>query len=256
MLKLLSSSNIVALGNKVKLEAIDGLPPYTYSLSNNGDGGFVDANGFYTAPLSNNKGYQVIIVKDADGKKATFKISILSQLQLVCEIIQTCMGLDPKQVYIYNQKINIPPDNKLYIAVGFSNIKVIGSNKKYSDGANDALTETSCVSSQGVLKIDILSRGYDALNRKEEVISSLTSTFSNRIQTANSFKLARIPTAFNDLSQQEGSAIPFRFNINVNMHYMTRTTKLVDSFDGATAMLDLNEVVIDGAILDNSSARS
>ena len=251
MLNLLASNTIIAVGNKLLVEAVDGVPPYVYSLVAGGDGGSITATGEYQAPLVNNKGFQDILVTDDNSDTATITISILNHLQLVAEIIQKQLSLDGDQVYIYNQKITVPKDNKMYVAIGVSNMKVIASNMKVIDGV-----ELSYTNSQANLKIDIMSRALEAFNRKEEVVSSLRSVLAQRTQTANMFKIAEVPNSFNDLSGIDGSAIPYRYNVSVNMIYSLRTTKDVDYYDGETALVTPSELNNDGTILDSSEARA
>ena len=38
--------------------------------------------------------------------------------QIICEIIQTYMGLTSDQIYIYNQRKKIPPSEGLFVVVG------------------------------------------------------------------------------------------------------------------------------------------
>lgn len=250
MLSLLASNIAIAVGNKLVVEAVDGTPPYVYSLVTGGDGGSITQDGEYQAPLNNALGFQTILVTDDAQATASIDISILNHLQLVADIIQNQLGLNNDQVYIYNQKINIPKDNKMYIAVGVSGFKVIASNMKVIDGVEYSYTNT-----QASIKIDILSKTLEAYNRKEEVISSLRSVLSQRTQTANMFKIAEIPSSFNDLSGIDGSAIPYRYNVSTNIIYSLRSSRDIDYFDGETAIVTPSELVDDGIILDSAEAR-
>jgi hypothetical protein len=83
------------------------------------------------------------------------------------------------------------------------------------------------------LSIDIISRSTQALLRKEEVLMALNSNYSEYQQEANSFYIGRLPVGaqFVNLSQIDGAAIPYRFNISINMQYFSRRIKPVDYFD-------------------------
>jgi hypothetical protein len=236
-LSLAVSSTIMTPGNKIRLEASGGTVPYTYSLAPDGDGGSILTGGYYQASLSLIKGYQTIIVTDNLGATAEKTIYILSQPQLLCQIIKTFMGLSDDQVYLYNQKFDYPKDNRIYVAVKIQTIKPFGSSSKYY-GTYEELSTNVMAS----LSIDIMSKSMEALTRKEEVILALRSQISQRIQVDNSFKVGELPTSFTDLSQIEGSAIPYRFNISVNMHYALMVTKNTDYYENFEEIdLEFNE---------------
>lgn len=135
----------------------------------------------------------------------------------------------------------------MYIAIGIGNTKVIASNMKVIDGV-----ENSYVSAQGSVTINVMSKTLEAFNRKEEVVSSLRSVIAQQVQTQNSFKLGEIPTAFNDLSNIDGSAIPYRYTISVNMLYSTRTVKTVEYYEGENMIINPVEIFTNEVILDTS----
>ena len=222
MLRLLSNTNIGNEGGSIVFEAVGGTGPYVYSLGT-GIGGTIDSSGIYTVPYD--VGNQEIIVTDSLLETVTRTISVLNPIQTICHIIKTFMELDDDQVYIYNQKVMVPKDYKLYVAVGISSIKPFAS-KSVFDGTN----EVSTTNVQASISINIMSRGPDALNKKEMVIMSLNSMFSRNIQAAQGFKIAKLPTGFNDLSNIDGSAIPFRFNISVNVLYSIKRVKSADYY--------------------------
>jgi hypothetical protein len=207
------------------LLATGGTPPYSYKVLQGGIGGYINpVNAIYSAP--NAYGIDTIQIVDNVGAIVQIDILVGSAIQLVCDIIQTYMGLSQGQVYLWDQKINIPTDYRLYIAVGISSCKPFGNSNRVVNG----------ISMQGVnmlarLDINILSRTADALNLKEQILLALNSTYAEQQMEKNSFQIAAIPTGFVNLSQIDGPAIPYRFVISTNLQYFVPSTMPIQYFD-------------------------
>lgn len=212
--------------------ASGGTAPYVFSILPNGAGGSINpSTGKYTAPniLNNDPELQSdnVQVTDAAGAVATLKITVMSPILLVCDIIRQEMELTNDQCYLYDQKINIPKDSRLYIAVGVLQPRPFGnSTKLQSDG-----TVVQSVNMRVLLSIEILSRSTDALNRKEEILLALKSIYAQQQMTANTFFIAPLTTSFVALNEIDGPAIPYRFNLSVNMQYFVKKIKPVPYFD-------------------------
>lgn len=85
----------------------------------------------------------------------------------------------------------------------------------------------------GVLTIDLISRSFEAYRRKEELLMALASNYSLTQQERNSFFIGKRPAGgqFVNLSNIDGAAIPYRFNLSLNIQYFSTVTKAVDYFD-------------------------
>lgn len=211
--------------------ASGGTGPYTWSVLPGGAGGSIGAStGLYTAPavLSTDpkKAYDVVKVVDSVLAEATIQILAGNPLQLVCDIIQREMGLAQGQVYLWDQKIDTPNDSRIYIAVGVLSTKPFG-NRNAPDSSGPGVVSKQSVNVLATLSIDIMSRSPEARERKEEVLMALFSDYSKLQQTTNSFGIARLASSFQNLSEIEGAAIPYRFNISVNMQYVVRKASAV-----------------------------
>ena len=208
--------------------ATDGVPPYTYTILHNDAGGSINsATGAYVAPAVCPNKSDTIQCQDSMGTISTLSILVGNPLLLFCDIIKNGLGLDESQVYLYNQKINIPIDSQLYISVGILNNSVFGNSLSYDSNGN-AIQKINMKSTLGV---DILSRSTEALFRKEEVVMALNSHYSQQQQEHNSFYIARIPSSFVNLSELEASAIPYRFHFDVNIQYSREKLTTADYFD-------------------------
>jgi hypothetical protein len=80
-----------------------------------------------------------------------------------------------------------------------------------------------------VLDLDIISRGPDARDRKEEVVMAFNSTYAQQQQEINSFYIGKLPPGakFINLSEIDGAAIPYRYRISTVLQYtVTKTTPI------------------------------
>ncbi len=225
----------MAPGLTASLIGQGGQAPYVYSLVS-GPGSVNASSGVYTgpstAPSDPSLATAVIRVTDDDDATADHEISILDPLQLVCEIIQRELGLSNGRVYIWDQKQNEPKDSAMYVVVSVLTAKPFGNTRRY-EATEDDLGVVQSLNMLATLSIDIKSRSTEALRRKEEILMALNSDYSQRQQTKNSFFIGALPpgSQFVNLSIADGTAIPYRFNIGVNMQYFVRKLKSVPFFD-------------------------
>lgn len=210
---------------------IGGSGPYTYTVVSNprDAGGSIDSStGVYTSPASST-GVDTILVTDSLSATAMSTILVGLPIQLVCDILQNQMALSNGRVYLWDQKINQPSDNSLYIAVSIDSCKPFGNIITRSFGSGLQAIQT--VNMQATVGIDIISRGTDARDRKEEIIMALGSDYAESQMELNSFFVAPISSAFVNLSHLDGTAIPYRFHIETNMLYIATKQLAVPYFD-------------------------
>jgi len=236
--------SMISAGRSMMIEPSDGVEPYTFEVKALGAGGTIDVDGLYTAPSyipdQPNKSYDTIIVTDADLTVVEHIVNLGTPIKFLGEIIRREMDLQPDQVTLYNQKFTIPKDEKVYISVGYLSQKPFSNNISYS-GEGSGLMEIQNTNIRAVMTVEIQSRNTSALNRKEEILFAVNSTFAKQMMEANSFSIAKISSNFVNLSREEGSGIPYRFNISLVMHYTVTKTKNVSYFSNFQS----NNVVID-----------
>lgn len=223
-LSLAQSATAVATTCPASFVGIGGTPPYVYSVLPNGAGGTINSrSGRYTSPAvaSSDPKFasDTIQVVDSTSATATTKILVGTPLILFCDIIQNQLGLANGRVYVWDQKIFQPTDSGLYIAISVPRCKPFG-NVNETISSSGGMTQIQSVNMLAVLDIDIISRGPEARDRKEEVILALKSQYAEQQQEAGSFSIGTISTAFLNLSLVDGAAIPYRYRISVQMQYV------------------------------------
>lgn len=223
---------IVGVGVRVPVMAFDGVQPYTFSIAPGGAGGSIDQDGIYTAPAyisapraDISETFDTIIATDADGETASYIMGIGYSTKFIADIIAKELGLAPDQVLIENQKFTLPPDKRLYVSIKTLTSRAISNRNHFVDG--DSAQSVNMVSP---VDIGIYSRTTEALTRKEEVVMALNSNYAKNQQQLNSFLIGKVGTIV-PLSNIDGAAIPFFFNINVNIQYAVSKQKPVDYFD-------------------------
>lgn len=221
----------------VSFAAAGGVEPYLFEVVPGGAGGSINmTTGVYTAPnvASSDvlKSYETIRVTDYNSEEATAQVMVGTPLLLFCEILQRVLGLAPGRVYLWDQKILQPTDQGLFIAVSVPSCRPFG-NINRPESVVGGLEQTQFVSMLAKLDIDIISRGPAARDRKEEVILALNSNYAQRQQEANGFSIGKLPSigGFTNISMVDGTAIPYRYKISVNMQYAYAMTTPIDYFD-------------------------
>lgn len=225
-MNILFNSDALGFGIKSSFKGTGGTAPYAYSVVPGGVGGQIDSNGLYTA--GNKVGKDTIKVSDDDGKVAYKEVFVGTAQHLLCDIIQKELGLAQGRVYIFDQKLFMPTDEGLFVAVSVLSCKPFGNQNKYN-GALD--TQEQSANFYASMQLDIISRGTDALFRKEEVVMALKSDYAERQQELNNFLIGSLPSAFTNLSQIDGSAIPYRFSITLGLQYQVRKISPTSYFD-------------------------
>lgn len=151
-------------------------------------------------------------------------------LKNICSLIRDFMKLDNEHIYIYNNKWFIPEDKGLCVVVGCQNIQVLSNNCYYED-INNNFQEVLENKNRADISINIFSYNNDALYRKEEILMALNSTNSVNIQDKNGFKIFRLPNAFNNASEQDGTKILNRYIINFSVLYNTTMVNNVNYYN-------------------------
>lgn len=154
-------------------------------------------------------------------------------IKSICKILQHQLSLTDNQIWIYNQKRDIPNDFGVYYVVSYLGQRIIGNVRK-EVATEDGLMEYQSVHNLAEFRIDILSRSSNVRNMRDLAVMALNSTYSQQVQEADSFQIARNSFQVTNTSEVEGVAELNRYSISFNVTYMTQTSKSIDYFDTFT----------------------
>ena len=151
----------------------------------------------------------------------------------ICNILKNDLGLSNEQIWIYNQKRDIPNDFGVYYVVNYLGQRIIGNTRK-EIATENGLMEYQSVHVLANFSVDVLSRSNKAREMKDQVLMSLNSTYSQQVQEANSFQIARNSFQVTNTSEVEGVAELSRYSISFNVTYMAGRSKSIEYFDTFT----------------------
>jgi hypothetical protein len=147
--------------------------------------------------------------------------------KILCDIIQTAMGLADGRVVAYSQNFDAPKDANIYVVVATGPTRVIGSSKRFNPSTNE---EEKCISIAQTFNVEITSKNRDALNRKEEIVVALRSDYAQTKMEENQIAIFRTPQIL-DLSFIEGASSLHRYRIPVIIHLVKRYSNAVNYID-------------------------
>lgn len=230
---LLRNAKAVGPGRKITFLAVDGVAPYTYALEPDGIGGSIDAvTGVYTAP-EESFGTDVVTVTDSTPVTpltASASIRVGTPYDLVCDILETELGNLVGSVMFYNQKYNIPNDDKMHVLMRVLNPVLFG-NKNQMDSSGAGVNSVQSINAADLISLDIYSRSDTILFFKNRIAMALNSNYAKQQFASNGFFVSKLPSAFVNLSYQEGAAMLYRFNGTFTLKYFQTMTKAVNYFD-------------------------
>ena len=236
-LTVAQSATAVCPNIQASFYASGGTAPYLYEVLAGGAGGSINpSTGIYVAPgvvqEDPSKLFDTIQVTDYANQTVTAQILVGTPLLLFAEILQKEMGLSSNRVVLWDQKLFQPKDNGLWIALSVPICKPFGTSNRAS-ASESGMVSRPFVSMLAVVDIDIISRGPQARDRKEEIILALNSVYAQQQQDANSFYIGKLPPSgqFLNLSDIDGAAIPYRYKISVQMQYAFEKSKAAPYFD-------------------------
>lgn len=168
-----------------------------------------------------------------DGSTAVDRV-----FDILMKILVHEMDLDPGRIWVFNPEFKIPSDQGMFIVLECFPTKVISSRNVLA--TSGAFTETQEMSTLEQINIMVFSKNFEAMQRKEEVIMAMVSTYAQQIQESNSIKINRI-MPIQDLSMLEGGALLYRYDILVSLFAWYSKTKAVDYYDTFPVKTRIND---------------
>lgn len=157
----------------------------------------------------------------------------MEPIKHICDILKHELSLTNEQIWIYNQKRDIPNDFGTYIVVDYVGQKVIGNSRR-EVATEQGLIEYQSVHSLANISVNLFSRDPLVRNTKDLVLMALNSTFAQQIQEKYSFQIGRNSFQVTNTSEVEGVAELNRYSISFNVTYMSETSKVIEYFDTFT----------------------
>lgn len=167
------------------------------------------------------------------------QIEHITSLDLLRDIIQQEMILDDDQIYIYAQPNIIPTDKRLYVVIEYKYSKVY-SNRNLTPVNDGIITEEQNVNTQEFLTVQLFSRSFEALQRKEEAAMALRSVYAQQQQEKYSFKMSVNPQIL-DLTSLEASAMLYRYDLPIVFLSAYQKIKTVAWYDSYLASVRVND---------------
>lgn len=152
-------------------------------------------------------------------------------IKIIALILEHELNLKNDQVVLTNQKFNIPPDDRLYLAVELMGSRPFGVKTAYeADPITGELLEAQSVNCQEMYSVLAYSKGPTARQRHWEIASALGSTFAQQQQEEHSFKIGYLPR-MTDVSGLDGTSRLNRYRLTFVALVAYRKTKPVEYFD-------------------------
>lgn len=157
----------------------------------------------------------------------------MEPIKSICKILQVQLGLTDEQIWIYNQKRNIPNDFGAYYVVSYLGQRIIGNIRK-EVATENGLMEYQSVHSLAEFRLDLFSRNPKVRDMRDQAIMALNSTYSQQVQESEGFQIGRNSFQVTNTSEVEGVAELSRYSISFNVTYMSETSRSIDYFDTFT----------------------
>lgn len=163
-------------------------------------------------------------------------------IKIIGDILKDCMSLTDDQIFIYNQDFKVPETSGLFIVMQYNSSQNYSTNNEFipaDEGVEGAQEKISMLNRESYT-INVISKNDEARQKKEEVVMSLNSNYSQDQQGLYQFKIANLSDSFTNVSELEGAGMLNRFAITVNLlafYDKTLNTSYYDTFT--------NEIEID-----------
>lgn len=174
------------------------------------------------------------------------QIEHITSLDLLRDIVQQEMSLQDDQIYIYAQPNIMSTDPRLFVVIEYKYGKAY-SNRNLNPISGDMLTQEQNLNMQEFLTIQLFSRSFEALRRKEEAVMALKSYYAQTLQEKYAFKLSVNPQIL-DLTSLEASAMLYRYDVPIvflSAYQKIKTVAWYESFTGQVIVNDGDPTIIE-----------
>jgi len=228
------------IGLSVPFGATGGTAPYMFAVAPGGAGGTIgSSSGLYVSPIGST-GIDVITVTDASASSVSGSILVGTPIELVCDIVRNQLALANDQVWLWQQKVNIPSDSRSYVVVGIQSNKFFGNKPDYQGGSASFVAVQS-VNVQQKLTLDIFSRSLAPSTGIELIELALASPYAEQQMELNSFFVAPLSESVINIGVIDGAAIPYHFQMRANLQFastLQSSPSYFSSFSSPTVVVE------------------
>lgn len=160
----------------------------------------------------------------------------MNSLQIIADIMKKSLNLTTDQIWIYNQRRNIPTTSGLFVVVTRVAMKPYANNNVI---AGDSLVSGQWM--QETISINMFSKNFEALDRVHEVLGALASPLSQFVQQQTGILIASIPQSVTDTSAVEGAGMLYRTTITTQVLTAYSAASDTTFFDPDTIQYSLEE---------------
>jgi hypothetical protein len=154
-------------------------------------------------------------------------------VQFLAEILRSVMDLSDDQIWIYNQRREVPDEPGLYVIVGLMGMQQCGGGINHFIPGVSVQEELGQIM-QETLTIKLFSHDTTAIARAPEAIGSFNSTYAQQIQERYGFKIHTVPVSMVDASFLEGGSIMYRMDITLKVTRGYSTLRPVEYYETFT----------------------
>lgn len=151
-------------------------------------------------------------------------------IKVVCDIIQNQMGLQKDQVWIYNQKVDIPNDKRMYVVVSFDDEEVFGANL-HNKNKEDGLDEETWLNVRTNISINTFSASLECINRKYDVLGALRSVYSLQKQEKMNMQISRVPRVCMNASFATPTQRLYSYHYEYSIMHVKKVSHNVDYYN-------------------------
>ena len=162
-------------------------------------------------------------------------------IKVLVALLLAELDLQPEQVTLYNQKFDIPSDERLYLSLSVLGAKDFAVRNKWeNDPISGELVEVQGINRQQLISVMAYSRSSAARERSWEIPLVFSSVRAEQAMEVHAFSIGRLPTSMNDVSDTEGTSRLNRYSLTFALQSRYEKVKPVPFYD----QFDSNSPVI------------
>lgn len=137
-------------------------------------------------------------------------------VQILADIIREGMGLEMDQVWVYDQRRELPKDDRVYAVTHLIGMQPYGNNRRLVPGS-DTLVQQRTQHMQETISVAVFSRSVNVLGQYPIALSAIVGDYSAKAQIQYGMAIGSIPMSFADTSYRDGAAMIYRATMTLRV---------------------------------------